>query len=133
MNIRRDVRKSLVHRWLGHLVLLVFVCRSLIPVGFMPDLAGVSRGAFQLVICTGYGWKTVELDANGHKLPAKHSGSHHQPCAFSISAVSDLPIMAITIIPQLIKAVVTRDRIFEMLPPPRAGPRVGSRAPPSLT
>lgn len=134
MNIRGDVRQSdSMRQWLSHLVLFVFVLRSLIPVGFMPDFSGTSIGAFRIVICTGFGQQTVDLDANGHKLPAKPGGSKHQPCAFSISAVPDLPLTAITIIQSALATVITRGQIFEVLPPARAGPALGSRGPPQIS
>lgn len=134
MNIRGDVgRSGTMRHWLSHLVLFVFVLRSLIPVGFMPDFSGASIGAFRIVICTGFGQQTVDLDANGHKLPAKPGGSKHQPCAFSISAVPDLPLTAIAIIQSALATVITRGQIFEVLPPARAGPALGSRAPPQIS
>lgn len=127
--IRPDTRRQ----WLSHLVLFVFLLRSLIPVGFMPDFQGASAGAFRIVICTSYGQQSVDLDANGHKLPSKPGSSSHQPCAFSISAVSDLPWTAVVIAQSTIAILVTQGSVFEVLPPARAGPAVGSRAPPSIS
>ncbi|WP_441709754.1 hypothetical protein [Hyphomicrobium sp. 2TAF46] len=135
MNIRGDVgRSEAMRRWLSHLVLFVFIARSFIPVGFMPDFAGASAGAFRIVICTGYGPQILDLDVNGHKLPPKSGGSHHQPCAFSASnAVADLYATGITVAPSDNAVVVARHRIFDTLPPVRAGPHLGSRGPPAFS
>ena len=135
MNIRGDVRNlQVMRRWLSHLALFVFIARSLVPVGFMPDFTSGKDGAFRIVICTGYGTQTVDLDANGHKLPAKPGASHHQPCAFSASsAVADLPLVAMPVEDREFASVLAHAVIFDVLPPARAGPAVGSRAPPQIS
>ena len=135
MNIRGDVSRSMVlRRWLGHLVLFAFVARALIPVGYMPDFAAVANGVYSVVICTAYGSHPIALDANGHKLPGKPGASHHQPCAFSAPiTVADLPVEGIKIARRDFITEVASASIFDELPPVRAGPALGSRAPPQLS
>jgi len=134
MSIRGDVkRRSAIRRWLGHLVLLVFVCRALIPTGYMPDFSGVSEG-LKVVICSVHGIQIVELDAKGQKTPANPDASHQQPCAFSNAAtlaVLDVPQVDVTLRSIAIDTDFTNS--FEGVPPVRAGPALGSRAPPQFS
>jgi hypothetical protein len=135
MNIRGNANGAGKFRhWLSQVVLFAFVCRALIPVGFMPDFAGASKGVYQVVICTGYGPQSIDLDANGQKVPTKHGTSHHQPCAFSTSpTVASLNFPEVDVAPLGIVAEVSATGTFEALPPVRAGPAVGSRAPPQFS
>jgi len=136
MNIRGDVLGlRLFYRWLGHLVLLAFICRALIPIGYMPDFAAVSEGSFKVVICTSQGSQMMQLDENGKKVPANPESTHHQPCAFSSATptVAPLYLAEIGIEPVGLVTEVSFASVFEELPPVRAGPALGSRAPPHLS
>jgi hypothetical protein len=135
MSIRGDVlRTEGPRRWLSHLVLFAFICRALIPIGFMPDFAGASKGVYRVVICTGYGPLSLDLNANGQRIPSKHGTSHHQPCAFSTSAtVASLELPQVNVAPLGMVAEILSSGTFEALPPVRAGPAVGSRAPPQFS
>jgi hypothetical protein len=135
MNIRGNANGTGRFRhWLSQVVLFAFVCRALIPVGFMPDFTGAAKGVYRVVICTGYGPQSIDLDSNGKKIPSKHGTSQHQPCAFSTSAtVASLNLPDVNVAPLGIVAEVVATRTFEALPPARAGPAVGSRAPPQVS
>jgi len=66
---------------------LALVIKSLIPAGYMPDMASLRNGAFKIVICTAYGAKEILLD-DKYRLPGqeKHkqeNGKAHEACPFS--------------------------------------------------
>lgn len=129
----RATRTQLLRRWLGPLVLLAFVCRALIPTGYMPDFSA-SGERLKVVICSAHGIQTIDFDVGDHKAPANPDASHQQPCAFSNAA-----ILAFLNLPQVNIALhsiaINADfiSIFEGMPPVRAGPVLGSRAPPQFS
>lgn len=131
MSVRGDVkRRGLIRRWLGHLVLLALVCRALIPTGYMPDFSGVGEG-LKVVICSVHGIQTVDFDAGDHKVPANPGTSHQQPCAFSSTpTLASLDVPQVDIAPRSIAIDAALIGIFEGMRPVRAGPALGSRAPP---
>ncbi len=117
--------------WFSRVLLLAFVLRALIPAGFMPGLPDGPDGAPALVICTAHGLKlavageAAQPDGGG---AAKHAG---EPCVFSGTpplAAADGPAGE-PLLTHLVTAAATPARDIT-LPPVRAGPAVGSRAPP---
>ncbi|MDE1151178.1 MAG: hypothetical protein PW788_01465 [Micavibrio sp.] len=86
-------------------ILLAFVVRSFIPLGFMPGKTAANDGQlFPMVICSAGGTSTVYLTAD--KIPAApaqaphdETAQHdHTPCVFSASfhlAVGALPAAAL--------------------------------------
>lgn len=135
MHIRGDGSKiRSLRRWLGHLVLFLFVGRALVPVGYMPDFASASKGVYRIVICAEHGPQAIDVDTNGHKIPGKPAVPDHQPCAFSGMAAIATPSFAeLSIGPGYFIAAAVPTRVFKELPPVRAGPALGSRAPPHLS
>lgn len=72
--------------WLAMLVMFAVLLRAALPMGFMPDLASGQK--FKMVICTLYGAKTVDVDANFNPLQKtneKKQNKHSTPCDFSIN------------------------------------------------
>ncbi len=65
-------------------IFIAFLLQATIPLGFMPDFE--SRSGTALVICSGYGEKTVYVDDDGQQ-------GHHaaKPCAYSILALFSGP------------------------------------------
>lgn len=127
LHINRRLRAGI-----AQILLLAFALRALVPVGYMPDLAALSKGTLQVVICTANGSETVLLDAGGktHKKTNSHAD---QPCAFS-----GLHAAALTAsVAEPAKPAIEVSRLkfaFEaLLPPARAGPALGSRGPPTLS
>lgn len=84
------------------LLLACFVLlRSLIPVGFMPNMAELSHGKIDFVICTGVGFKTIQVDPitlqpSSEHAQTEHSASHHSTntiCPFFSLTSAVLPIL----------------------------------------
>jgi hypothetical protein len=122
-----------VRVWLGHALLVAFVLKALIPAGFMPDFSGVDGGSFKIVICTASGTKTVDADLDGTPHDgslAKHMG---EPCALGSLAALTLPDLLATVASPVIETPSLAPlHLAVSLPPARAGPANGSRAPPFL-
>lgn len=115
---------------IAQILLLAFVLRALIPVGYMPDFKALSKGGFQIVICTANGSDPIFYRPDGTK-HRKEQSHADQPCAFSgINAVA-LPDLAIDAgPPESGGAAHFQVRLEAALPPTRAGPVLGSRGPP---
>ncbi len=117
--------------WLAHLLLSLFVLRALVPVGYMPDFSAVAQGVFKVVICSASGAKTLTVDADGHEVPSKSDLSHDQPCAFAGLTKFATPVLATVVVdPPAIAPQPVVSAHAELRPPVRAGPALGSRAPP---
>lgn len=84
MKRQPQTRIKIAGRCLATLLLTgVLLLRGLVPVGFMPDLAAIVDGTFQIVICTGGGLKVVTVP-----LAPAHGGEHEpasagEQCAFA--------------------------------------------------
>lgn len=94
--------------------------RSLVPVGFMPDMASLSQGKIDFVICTGMGFKTIQVDPTtlkpvSEQAPTEHPSSH-QPtntiCPFFSLTSTALPILLLVILLGLFATI----RSFYYLP-----------------
>jgi hypothetical protein len=134
MSIQRDVaRSSILRRWLSHLALLAFAIHALVPAGYMPDLSRPGD-VLKVVICSIHGFQTVELDGLNQKAPAKSGATHQEPCAFSSAGIlAFLNLPDIDIAPFGVAIVLSFAGLSKELPPARAGPALGARAPPQLS
>ncbi|MFA7532282.1 MAG: DUF2946 family protein [Castellaniella sp.] len=135
-------RQSLRHRstrvWqvLFCLTVLSFLCRAVIPMGYMPDLSGGRDGKFAITFCTvGGGTSTLLVDLNDQ--PDQPSPSDHfdnQDCPFGIvvSQVA-MPSQEAIVLAGIIAyhPVSLPQRNHARPPLPALGPPLGSRAPPS--
>ena len=136
--LRQHIRNGSIGVWHGLfcLAVLSFVCRAMIPVGYMPDLSGTSNSTFSVTLCTvSGGTSTLLLDLDAH---SDHSSSNdhfdHQDCPFGIvmSQVA-MPSQA----PPALAGNIAHRPVFlshrnQAHPPlPALGPPLGSRAPPS--
>ncbi|MEQ1671045.1 MAG: hypothetical protein ABL893_09320 [Hyphomicrobium sp.] len=135
MSIRGDRFKfGVLRRWAAHLLLLAFVARALVPVGYMPDFSAASKGVFKVTICSQLGSKTIFLDVNDKPAPNQQGSHHDQPCALTGMAAVALPV--IDIVPfsaPVFEVSPLIPRLAVQLPPSRAGPHLGSRGPPLLS
>lgn len=121
--------------WLSQLLLVMLFVRALIPTGYMPDFGSSTPGKIGIVICSAHGTRTVFVDgAAPIHTPASQSDLT-EPCAFSGLAQAFIPL---TGLPEVVPAddavpvQITSARRFTV-PPVRAGPVLGSRAPPSIS
>jgi hypothetical protein len=92
MRLRSPHNRSFAGPLLNGLLLLAFVARSLIPAGFMPDMAaGRAKGLFPLTICSAAGSSIVYV--SGDRIPEpRHKPAHAAPCVFSaLFACGTLP------------------------------------------
>jgi hypothetical protein len=133
MNIRSDASKfDVVRRWVANLLLLAFALRALVPVGYMPDFEAAARGSYKIVICTTAGAQSIVIDEDGNKVPQKHGDHNDQPCAFAgMAAFVDVQFKIAPLAVPVTFADLFAFRESVVLPPTRAGPVLGSRAPPA--
>lgn len=122
-------------RWraFSGLLLLVFLLRAMIAVGYMPGIASPSGGLSMTLCVKGLPTSVVKLLALEH--PQDHAEPQMLDCAFGF-AVSQaaLPFTAtalITIVSNLTQPIAWRVAIhaFQLVV---RGPPLGSRAPPAL-
>jgi hypothetical protein len=115
-------------QWFTHLLILTIALRIFVPAGFMLDTSGASGSPLQIVICTGYG---PAGGGTGHDEPGTSSPASDMPCAaataFSILVPSETAIPASLVNERM---PLSGPRHAGLLPPARAGPAHGSRAPP---
>lgn len=116
---------------LRYLLLFALLMRALVPVGYMPAAAADGHG-LSLVICNGSGeLQAIALDDQGNPVPPKSEKSSHEPCAFAGHVALSAPSFDAAILMHIVEA----DRVPVVAlgvvrPPVRAGPPLGSRAPP---
>lgn len=117
------------------LTFVSFLCRSVVPVGYMPDVSGGRDGKFALTLCTIGGNTGIQkldlLDQSGKS--SSDDGASSQSCPFGLVASQAL-IPALDV-PVLAGAVFRHPLLFahsgKALPPlPALGPPLGPRAPP---
>ncbi|MEQ1695724.1 MAG: DUF2946 family protein [Hyphomicrobiaceae bacterium] len=113
------------------MLILFVVLKALVPVGYMPDLSG-GLAASPLVICSVSGTTTMTLDETGNPLGEQHRAQPDEMCPFG--AISDQQLLTHDQprlpAPEFATVFVTA-ATRAILPPVRAGPVLGSRAPPS--
>ncbi|MGD9784635.1 MAG: DUF2946 family protein [Hyphomicrobiaceae bacterium] len=114
-----------------HLLLCALLVRALVPAGFMPSAAADGHG-LTLVICNGSGELLSVTPDDGQQVPSKSEGGSHEPCAFAGHVALTAPAFEVT---TLLSMPETEEGLNAgsdvVLPPARAGPPLGSRAPPN--
>ncbi|MBK1782200.1 DUF2946 family protein [Advenella sp. WQ 585] len=135
-SLQRPLRHKVTDAWqiLFFLAALSFLCRALIPAGYMPDFSGAREGKFSITICTATGTNTILVDANGELVePSSGDYPDNQDCAFCLVAsqtlmpAPEMPALAVF----LTSRPVSLPHANHALPPlPAQGPPLGSRAPP---
>lgn len=118
------------------LTIVSFLCRSFIPVGYMPDTSGERDDGYAITFCVaGGGTHTVLMDLTGDPQdPSPDAPAGIQECPFGlIAAQAVMPGQAalawVGLVLQHPLPLLHRN---QALPPlPALGPPLGSRAPPS--
>jgi len=134
MGRRADMCIGMRQNWLSKALLVMLVLRALIPAGYMPDF-GASSGKTGIVICSANGSWTLDLDRLAQTSDPASQHQQTEPCAFSGLAQAYVPVIGPPeVLPEtkflLVQFIVASQTI---LPPVRAGPAHGSRAPPSIS
>ena len=130
MSGRAAVLRSLAAR----LTLALFALRALVPVGYMPDLGAARDGQVRVVLCTGYGSKSVLVDESGAPVEdqgeAKRGGAGDCPfgAAPAAALIAPDPAAALAFY-DLRQAFLSPDDASASLPLAQ-GPPLGQRAPP---
>ncbi len=144
MIVRGDVIKVRdLKRWMASVLVVLSLLRALIPLGFMPDLTSAALGDFKLVICTTSGLHVLEA-GTGSTLPEPETNQpdrqsdgqpagHDQPCAFAVVFADATTMQDYAVLKPDVPAGRPVLPHQTALPPARAGPALGSRAPPTLS
>ncbi|MBA2125410.1 hypothetical protein DLM45_04125 [Hyphomicrobium methylovorum] len=120
--------------WIVRLLAIAFALRSLVPVGFMPDVAAAQDGNFRVIICTVHGMVAVEVDETGKIVPGKTDAKTGQQCTFSVLGTLLLPTLDGGVILSVRRVIAAELPMLAVdLPPVRAGPQLGSRGPPTIS
>jgi len=112
------IRNAALPAALKMLVLLAFVMRSLIPLGFMPGKASAEGGLFPVVICSGASSSTVYLPAD--KVPGEHPAhpnASHAPCVFAFNTLFGGAIDTLTVLPLALSLLRHLPRLYDALIP----------------
>ena len=117
----------------AQLTLALFALRALLPVGYMPDVGAAADGQVRIVLCTGFGSKTVLVDAAGKPVEdADTDTPGHDDCPFGTATASAFLPPTPAVAP--VRTVSAQDFLApgesRAMPPPAQGPPVGPRAPP---
>lgn len=126
-------RAASLKRFAAQLTLALFALRALVPVGYMPDLAAAGEGQVRIVICTGYGSKSILVDEAGKPLADRDAGqTGHGDCPFGTASgaafLAPEPAMA-PVHPALVQDFLSPVSALSLTPPAH-GPPLGQRAPP---
>lgn len=126
-------RAASFRRFAAQLTLALFALRALVPVGYMPDLAAAGDGQVRIVICTGYGSKSILVDETG--APADDRGTSqpgHGDCPFGTASGAAFlaPEPALAPLHPVLAQGFLPPAGAQSLTPPAQGPPLGQRAPP---
>jgi hypothetical protein len=125
---------SVLRSFAAQLTLALFALRALVPAGYMPDLGAARAGQVRIVICTGYGSKSVLVDESGKPIDdqggRKHAAAGDCPFGAAPAAALTVPDPAAALpLPNLRQAFLAPDSVPALLPPAQGSP-LGPRAPP---
>lgn len=125
-----------MRRLIGLVLGLVLIVRSMVPVGFMLAPTAVD-GSLALMICTGAGpldgAALADVDSSPTK-PGKPGAGSHDLCAFAPAFALAVPAEgAYLLAPVALVGRAELPSVADRLPPARAGPSLGSRAPPVVS
>lgn len=111
-----------------------FLCRAVIPVGYMPDLSGERDTPFAITLCTMGGTVVVQLDLPGSEEASSDQHYNGDTCPFGLNIAHKLiPGQAtLAVVSAVLFHSVASPTAAQVLPPlPALGPPLGSRAPPA--
>lgn len=123
-----------VWRFMLWLTVAAFVCRSLVPAGFMPDTNALRNGQLVLTFCTvGGGTSVLPLNlSDTSKNTTDQDAANSISCPFGLLAAQAMiaPSVMLVILAAVLRHILPAP-VFKALPPLAAhGPPLGSRAPP---
>ncbi len=137
MNVNRiSPLKGISYRYMFlYLCMALFALRSLIPVGYMPNMQALGQGKIEIIICTPAGTQSTFVSI---KTP------HHQPdpdnaydgmlsCPFSVvnaqGMLAGSPGLGVEVfnLPELVAPSLNHSQVINVR---LSGPPLGSRAPP---
>ncbi|MFT0851741.1 DUF2946 family protein [Achromobacter sp. F4_2707] len=110
-----------------------FLCRAVIPVGYMPDLSGERDTPFAITLCSMGGTVVVQLDLDGSEKSSSDQHYGGDTCPFGLNVAHKLiPGQAtLALAGMALFLSVASPAARQALPPlPALGPPLGSRAPP---
>ncbi|MGO3841086.1 MAG: DUF2946 family protein [Alcaligenes pakistanensis] len=118
------------------LAILSFLCRALVPVGYMPDTASKRDGFFSITLCSPGGTpSTILMSLTGPDDSTTSDGhTDVQPCPYGlVLSQAALPSadMASLDSPASHAPLLLPQRNQTRPPLPALGPPLGSRAPPA--
>jgi len=121
--------------WLSQVLIVLLLLRAVVPAGYMPDLGAVAQGQVGIVICSANGSYTIDHDGQSQNSTPASRHKLTETCAFSGLAQA---YMANAVAPEVLPTTIYAPVPFTIasqtvLPPVRAGPAHGSRAPPSIS
>lgn len=128
-------KRKLAWQILFCLTILAFLCRAVVPAGYMPATAAESPGLFAVTLCSSSGVSFVSLDLGDD---AQQGSSPQYPlfenCPFGLTLAQKLvpgtdPVTGVT--NGAFQALVLPAAIVPTLRSPLPGPPLGSRAPPA--
>lgn len=133
---RSPAKNGIAWQILFCLAILSFLCRSLVPAGYMPDKADEQNGFFSVTLCAPGGTpSTIWMSLTGQADPPlsnEHADIQKCPYALVLSQVA-LPSadMANLDVPMDHPPLLLVHRNQTLPPLPALGPPLGSRAPPA--
>jgi hypothetical protein len=127
---RRDGGRAFAWAWV---LCLALALRSLVPMGYMPDLTGATAGGLpSLVLCAAYASAPAGPVPDGH--PADYAGTHPCPFCLVTQHAGGAPLLssAPAIAAAAMDAILVRSPVVRAPPAVRrCGAPLGSRAPPA--
>ena len=117
----------------AQLTLALFALRALVPVGYMPDFAAAADGQVRIVICTGFGSKSILVDEAGNPVADQDdSQPGYGDCPFGTASGAAFltPEPAVAPVHAGLAKGFVPPAGAQALPPPAQGPPLGQRAPP---
>lgn len=117
------------------LTVLAFLCRAVIPVGYMPDLSGKRDTTFAITLCVGGNLAVMQMGFSDDAGNASEDHGFSGPdCPFGINAshklLAGLNTLALAGLPIVFQTAAPAARNQALPPMPALGPPLGSRAPP---
>ena len=117
------------------LVLAAFLCRALMPVGFMPEFSKASGsflGGMQMVICSGYMEKTINVTADHDPVAPHEQTVKKDTCPFAANSGGALPTPILALLPVLLSPANVTIVINDAVTAPHPAQPYPSRAPPAF-
>ncbi|MFV9474046.1 DUF2946 family protein [Advenella sp. RU8] len=137
MNVNRIFsHKGVSYRYIFiYLCLALFALRSLIPVGYMPNMQALGQGKIEIIICTPAGSQStfVSIETSPHQQIPDNAHDGMLSCPFSVinaqgmlAGSPDLGVEAFNL-PELVVPSLSHSQVNNVR---HSGPPLGSRAPP---